>query len=71
MVVLFKPQFEVEKEWVQIGGIVRDQGVAQGVMNEIVNWAEKELALTVKGMIPSPILGADGNHEYLIHWIKL
>ncbi len=70
LVVLFKPQFEVAKEWVQEGGIVRDQEIAQSVMSETVAWAEKEIGLSVKGMIPSPILGTDGNHEYLIHWIK-
>jgi len=70
LVVLFKPQFEVAKEFVQEGGIVKDQDIAQGVMREIIEWANKEMGLTVKGMIPSPIFGADGNHEYLIHWIK-
>ncbi len=70
LIVLFKPQFEVGKEWVQDGGIVRDQEVAQSVMKETIVWAEREIGLTVKGMIPSPILGTDGNHEYLLHWIK-
>jgi len=71
LIVLFKPQFEVGKEWVQDGGIVRDQELAQSVMNDTIAWVQKEIGLTVKGMIPSPILGTDGNHEYLIHWIKL
>lgn len=70
LVVLFKPQFEVGKEWVEEGGIVRNQEMAQGVMNDTVSWAEKEVGISVKGMMPSPILGTDGNHEYLIHWIK-
>lgn len=70
LVVLFKPQFEVDKKWVEEGGIVRNQEIAQGVMQDVIVWAEKEIGLTVKGMIPSPILGTDGNHEYLIHWIK-
>ena len=70
LVVLFKPQFEVGKEWVQDGGIVRDQAIAQRVMEETIQWAKETVGLSVKGMIPSPILGTDGNHEYLIHWIK-
>ena len=70
LVVLFKPQFEVGKEHVEEGGIVRNQEIAQSTMNETVQWAEKEIGLSVKGMMPSPILGTDGNHEYLIHWIK-
>ncbi len=70
LAVLFKPQFEVGKEHVSDGGIVRDQELAQRFMNETIEWADRELRLTVKGMIPSPIQGTDGNHEYLIHWIK-
>lgn len=70
LVVLFKPQFEVGKEWIEEGGIVRNQEIAQSVMSEMMLWAEKEIGLSVKGMIPSPIQGTDGNHEYLIHWIK-
>ncbi len=70
LVVLFKPQFEVGKEFVQDGGIVRDQELALKVMNEIMEWAKLNIKLSVKEMIPSPILGTDGNHEYLIHWIK-
>ncbi len=70
LAVLFKPQFEVGREHVGDGGIVKDQHHAKSVMEETLVWAKNELGLTVKGMIPSPILGTDGNHEYLIHWIK-
>ncbi len=69
-IVLFKPQFEVGKEHVEDGGIVRDQAVARSKMDETVAQLDSELGLSVKSMIPSPILGTDGNHEYLIHWIK-
>jgi 23S rRNA (cytidine1920-2'-O)/16S rRNA (cytidine1409-2'-O)-methyltransferase len=70
LAVLFKPQFEVGREHVGDGGIVKDQEIAKAVLDEIVTWAKNEMGMTVKGMIPSPILGTDGNHEYLIHWIK-
>lgn len=70
LAVLFKPQFEVGREHVADGGIVRDQELAKTIMNETIDWAKNQLGMTVKGMIPSPILGTDGNHEYLIHWIK-
>lgn len=70
LVTLFKPQFEVGKEWVEAGGIVKNQEVAQSVMSETVKWAEDHLGFSVKGMIPSPILGTDGNQEYLIYWIN-
>jgi 23S rRNA (cytidine1920-2'-O)/16S rRNA (cytidine1409-2'-O)-methyltransferase len=70
LAILFKPQFEVGKEYVGEGGIVSDQEIAKKFMHETMQWAKEELGLTVKGMIPSPIQGTDGNHEYLIHWIK-
>ncbi len=70
LAILFKPQFEVGKEFVGDGGIVKDQELAKRVMDDTLIWAKDSLDLSVKGMIPSPILGTDGNHEYLIHWIK-
>jgi 23S rRNA (cytidine1920-2'-O)/16S rRNA (cytidine1409-2'-O)-methyltransferase len=70
-IVLFKPQFEVGKDHVEAGGIVRDQAYAQKVLEETVAHLNAELGISVKNMVPSPILGTDGNHEYLIHWIKL
>jgi len=70
LITLFKPQFEVGKEHVQDGGIVRDQELAVRVMEEYAAEVSKQCDLSVKKMIPSPIQGTDGNHEYLIHWIK-
>lgn len=70
LITLFKPQFEVGKEFVQDGGIVRDQELAVKVMENCATEISALCDLTVKKMIPSPIQGTDGNHEYLIHWIK-
>ncbi|MBC7397197.1 MAG: TlyA family RNA methyltransferase [Bdellovibrionales bacterium] len=67
LVVLFKPQFEVGREWVGEGGIVKDQEHAKKVREEVIRWAEC-LGLRHCGTIDSPIQGTDGNHEYLIHW---
>ncbi len=69
MVVLFKPQFEVGREGIGSGGIVVDQALAQKKLNETIEWAAA-LGLQCQGTLNSPILGADGNHEYLIHWVK-
>jgi 23S rRNA (cytidine1920-2'-O)/16S rRNA (cytidine1409-2'-O)-methyltransferase len=69
LVVLFKPQFEVGREAIGSGGIVGDQILAQNKLRETITWAEA-LGLQCQGTMSSPILGTDGNHEYLIHWVK-
>lgn len=69
LVVLFKPQFEVGREWVGEGGIVKDQVHAKQVRDEVITWAGP-LGLEHRGTMDSPIQGTDGNHEYLIHWVK-
>ncbi|MBX3281073.1 MAG: TlyA family RNA methyltransferase [Acidobacteria bacterium] len=63
-VVLIKPQFEVGKGEVGKGGIVREEEKHQRVVNEVNSCAES-LGLRVLGTIPSPILGAEGNKEFL------
>jgi 23S rRNA (cytidine1920-2'-O)/16S rRNA (cytidine1409-2'-O)-methyltransferase len=64
MIVLIKPQFEVGKGEVGKGGIVREDEKHQRVVKE-VNAAAVECGFEVLGLIESPILGADGNKEFL------
>jgi 23S rRNA (cytidine1920-2'-O)/16S rRNA (cytidine1409-2'-O)-methyltransferase len=64
LIVLIKPQFEVGKNEVGKGGIVRDPEKHQRVIAE-VNGAAAELGLQAQGLIESPIHGADGNVEFL------
>lgn len=63
---LIKPQFEVGKGEVGRGGIVTDAAKHRRVLNEI-----KDAALSIGfhpvGLIESPILGAEGNREFLMH----
>lgn len=66
IVALIKPQFEAGKNQVGRGGIIRDPKVHQAVQDKIVRFAES-LGLTVGGIIPSPIVGTEGNVEFLIH----
>jgi 23S rRNA (cytidine1920-2'-O)/16S rRNA (cytidine1409-2'-O)-methyltransferase len=68
VVALIKPQFEAGKEQVGKGGIVRDETVRQGVIDQVKAAAEA-LGLKAQGLIKSPIEGADGNIEYLI-WLR-
>ena len=64
VIVLIKPQFEVGKGQVGKGGIVRDAEMQARVVDEIVRFAE-QLGMQSRGSIESPILGAEGNREFL------
>ncbi len=67
-VVLVKPQFEAGREFVGKGGIVRDEA-AQLASVEKVKKALRDLACTEVDVIDSPILGAEGNREFLLRAI--
>ena len=65
-VALIKPQFEVGKGEVGKGGIVSDPAKHRRVLTEIVDFSSRA-GLSVVGLMESPILGAEGNREFLIH----
>lgn len=64
VIVLIKPQFEVGRGEVGKGGIVRDAEQHERVVREVGDCAVR-LGLEVRGMFDSPILGAEGNKEFL------
>jgi 23S rRNA (cytidine1920-2'-O)/16S rRNA (cytidine1409-2'-O)-methyltransferase len=65
MVILIKPQFEVGKGQVGKGGIVRDPQLHQAAC-ERVTQAVREFEFQT-AIMPSPILGAEGNQEFLLY----
>ena len=65
-VLLVKPQFEVGRGGIR-EGIVRDPALRREAVSEVL-WAAWDLGLGTAGVIPSPILGGNGNHEYLV-WL--
>ncbi|HEX9929891.1 MAG TPA: TlyA family RNA methyltransferase [Pyrinomonadaceae bacterium] len=69
IVALIKPQFEVGRGEVGKGGIVREPEKHERVVRE-VNQAAEDLGLKIIGVIDSPILGADGNKEFLAFYAK-
>jgi len=69
IVALIKPQFEVGREQVGKGGIVRDEAARKAAIERIVEFT-RESGFEVKGVIPSPITGQDGNVEFLMHAVK-
>jgi 23S rRNA (cytidine1920-2'-O)/16S rRNA (cytidine1409-2'-O)-methyltransferase len=66
LIVLVKPQFEVGREQVGRGGIVRDEE-AQLAGVEKVRRVVEELGAQSVNVIDSPILGAEGNREFLLY----
>ena len=66
IVVLVKPQFEVGRELVGKGGIVRDESAQQAAVAK-VEAALAQLGCVRSGWIESPILGGEGNREFLLH----
>lgn len=65
MVILVKPQFELDRDQVGKGGIIRDPQLHQQACQR-VETAVRELGFHTQ-MIASPVLGAEGNQEFLLH----
>ena len=65
-VVLVKPQFEVGRQQVGKGGIVRDVA-AQTAAVEKIRGALMAQKCAYTDVIDSPILGAEGNREFLLY----
>jgi 23S rRNA (cytidine1920-2'-O)/16S rRNA (cytidine1409-2'-O)-methyltransferase len=65
IVALVKPQFEAGRFAVK-GGVVRDPAVHLDVLRRVAATAD-EIGLVIRGAIPSPILGPEGNREFFLH----
>ena len=65
-VILVKPQFESGREHIGKGGIVRDPEAHQLAIDRVAD-AVRALGWQVVETIPSPITGAEGNHEFLLY----
>ncbi len=65
IVALIKPQFELRREDIARGGIVRDPALHTRAVEKIRAFTESLPGLRWHGVIESPILGTEGNREYL------
>ena len=70
VIALIKPQFEVGKDKVGKGGIVRDSDLHDEVCNRIEAWLNGLEGWRVLGVTESPIQGAEGNKEFLIDAVR-
>lgn len=66
LAALIKPQFEVGRERVGKGGVVRDPELHDEVCARIRTWLEALPGWRVLGITESPITGPEGNREFLI-----
>jgi 23S rRNA (cytidine1920-2'-O)/16S rRNA (cytidine1409-2'-O)-methyltransferase len=66
IVVLVKPQFEAGREHVGKGGIVRDEAAQQAAVEKVRSELLR-LGVPHTDVIESPILGAEGNREFLLY----
>ncbi|MGZ3278261.1 MAG: TlyA family RNA methyltransferase [Caulobacteraceae bacterium] len=66
LIALVKPQFEVGPAKVGKGGVVKDEAARQGALDGVRGFLEGA-GWRVVGAIDSPVQGADGNLEYLLH----
>ncbi len=67
-VVLVKPQFEVGRERVGKGGVVRDGAAHGDAIERVISGAAAE-GWSPGGLVASPLTGPAGNHEYLL-WLR-
>jgi len=65
-VILVKPQFEVGRELVGKGGIVKDEAAQQGAVIKVRQKVEELGGKNIE-LMESPILGMEGNREFLLH----
>lgn len=66
ILALIKPQFEVGKNQVGKGGVVRDPVLHQSVIEQLTDFFSHE-GFEIGPVIPSPILGPKGNKEFIIY----
>ena len=66
LIALIKPQFQLPKGKVGKGGIVKDEILHKEACDFVSDWLENCMKWRVKGIAPSPILGAKGNQEFVI-----
>lgn len=73
LIMLIKPQFEATREEVSRGnGIIRDEAIHERVVKDVLQFCKENLrGFSLVGLCDSPILGGDGNKEFLFYARKI
>jgi len=69
IIALVKPQFELPRQKVATGGVVRDSGLHEQALAQVRGHV-LEIGLVCRDVVPSPITGAKGNREFLMHIVS-
>ncbi|MCG6859540.1 MAG: TlyA family RNA methyltransferase [Salaquimonas sp.] len=69
-IFLVKPQFEVGREHIGKGGIVRYAEIAERVAGETAAWIGEQKGWRLTHFLPSPIEGGEGNREFIAAAVK-
>jgi 23S rRNA (cytidine1920-2'-O)/16S rRNA (cytidine1409-2'-O)-methyltransferase len=69
-ITLVKPQFEAGRENVGKKGVVRDRAVHEEVLRSLCAFLLDVTGLFIAGIDVSPLLGPEGNREFLLHLVK-
>ena len=67
LVALVKPQFEAGPASVGKGGVVRDPEIHREVCERATAWVAAQPGWSVMAIVESPILGPEGNREFLLY----
>jgi 23S rRNA (cytidine1920-2'-O)/16S rRNA (cytidine1409-2'-O)-methyltransferase len=67
VIALVKPQFEAGRQHVQRGGVVKDSEVHRKVLEELAQFAVRDLKFSVMNATFSPFKGPAGNIEFFLH----
>jgi len=70
LLILVKPQFELDRENVGKGGIVKDTKLHEKAIANVIE-TTRLLGLAILGVVPSRLAGAEGNQEYFLHARKV
>ena len=65
IICLVKPQFEAGRDQVGKGGLIKDPSVHAQVLGRFISWSIGK-GYRIRGLTPSPILGASGNREFFV-----
>ena len=68
-VLLIKPQFEAGRKYLSKTGVVRDKKAHIIVLESLCGYFQS-IGFGIRGIVPSPIKGGDGNIEYLVYLVK-
>jgi 23S rRNA (cytidine1920-2'-O)/16S rRNA (cytidine1409-2'-O)-methyltransferase len=70
LIALVKPQFEVGREGIGKGGIVREAALREQALEDVRRWLAEQPGWTILGTMPSPIEGGSGNVEFLLAAVR-